>query len=118
MPNYACCRGADRPDDLINSVKTFLICDDLKPPYKGSNRERARETGSERGDEMIKVEMDMARMYNICQHLPTSRSNNFFSSSNGQADHKLLSSLIYVQVISLICILVLYFYLFFNFGFV
>lgn len=48
MPNYACCRGADHLDDLINSVKTLLICDDLKPPYKGSNSKRARER--ERGD--------------------------------------------------------------------
>lgn len=57
MPNYACCRGADRLDDLINSVKTLLICDDLKPPYKGSNSQRGRE----RGDGMIKVEMDSSR---------------------------------------------------------
>lgn len=62
MPNYACCRGANRQDDLINSVKTFLICDDLKPPFKSRNSQREREGG----DETIKVEMDSSRMYNIC----------------------------------------------------
>lgn len=66
MPNYAFCRRADRRDDLINNVKTFLICDNLKPPNKGSNRQIERETG---GDEMIKVEMDLSRMFNICQQV-------------------------------------------------
>lgn len=62
MPNYACFRGADHQDDLINSVKTLLICDDLKPPYKSSNSQKERETR----DEMIKVGMDSSRMYKIC----------------------------------------------------
>lgn len=69
MPNYACCRGADRHDDLINSVKTSLICDNLKPPYKSSNSQREWER---RGDEMIKGG-DGFLMYR--QHLPTSHSN-------------------------------------------
>ena len=65
MPNYAFFRGAGHQDDLINSMKMFLICDDLKPPYKSSNSQKERETG----DEMIKVEMDSSRMYNICQQV-------------------------------------------------
>lgn len=65
MPNYACFRGADRQRDLINSVKTFLICDDLKPPYKSSNSQKERRTG----DEVIKVQMGSSRMYNICQRV-------------------------------------------------
>lgn len=91
MPKYACCRGADRQDDLINSVKTFLICDDLKPPYKAGNSHRERE----RGDEMIKVEMDPSRIHvptsaNICQQVTTHHSQQFFSSSSGRTDRKLL----------------------------
>lgn len=63
--------GADRQDNLINSVKTHLICDDLKPPYKGSNSQRE----SEGGDGMIRVEMDSSRKY-ICQQVTATLLSN------------------------------------------
>lgn len=38
MPSYACSAGAARWDHLIIGVETLLISDELKPPYRNSQR--------------------------------------------------------------------------------
>lgn len=78
VSNYACCRGADHLDNLINSVKTLLICDDLKPPYKSRNSPNE----NERGDETIAVEMDLSRMCIVRQQVRTVRITTFITQRN------------------------------------